>query len=128
LKHSLTPNSLSAPFGNYAHGVKASASGILVTSGQLGIAPDGVIPADAASQTRICMQNIAEILREGGLSLGHIVRLNAFVTDRCHIAAYMAVRDEFLADLLAMPASTLVIAAGLSRPEFVVEVEATAIF
>jgi enamine deaminase RidA (YjgF/YER057c/UK114 family) len=128
MNQSLIPATLHPPFGRYAHGIKTHANGILVVSGQLGISADGVVPVDAEGQTRICMENIVAILQEGGLSLGHIVRLNAFVTDRKYIAAYMAVRDEFLADLSEKPASTLVIAAGLSRPEFVVEVEATAVF
>lgn len=128
MKQSITPSTLSPPFGKYVHGVKTSTSGILVTSGQLGIANDGTVPPDAENQARICMQSIVDILHEGSLTIANIVRLNAFVTDRSHIPAYMAVRDEFLAELTELPASTLVVTAGLSRPEFLVEVEATATF
>lgn len=128
MKQSITPSTLSPPFGKYVHGVKTSARGILVTSGQLGIASDGTVPPDAENQARICMQSIVDILHEGNLTIANIVRLNAFVTDRSHIPAYMAVRDEFLAELTELPASTLVVTAGLSRPEFLVEVEATATF
>lgn len=128
MKQSLTPSTMFPPFGKYAHGVKATGTGILVASGQLGIAADGHVPPDPEGQARICMQSITEILREGELDLTHIVRLNAFVTDRKYFAPYMAVRDEFLAGLPQKPASTLVVVAGLSRPEFLVEIEATAIF
>ena len=38
----------------------------------------------------------------------------------------MAARDGWLAGISRLPASTLVIVSGFTRPEFVVEVEVTA--
>lgn len=128
MKQPLTPASLAPPFGQYSHGMKADAQGVLLTSGQLGINSDGSVPEDAGAQARICFESIAAILREGGLSMANIVRLNAFVTDRKHMPAYMKARDEALADFPVKPASTLVIVSGFSRPEFLVEVEATAVY
>jgi enamine deaminase RidA (YjgF/YER057c/UK114 family) len=58
------------------------------------------------------------------MSFADIVRINAYVTDRAHMAAYMAVRDRYVAR--PAPASTLVIVTGFTRPEFKVEVEAMA--
>ena len=55
---------------------------------------------------------------------GH--RLIAYVTGREHMAGYMAARDEWLADITRLPASTLVIVSGFTRPEFVVEIEVLA--
>jgi enamine deaminase RidA (YjgF/YER057c/UK114 family) len=55
-----------------------------------------------------------------------VVRINAFITDRAHMAGYMRARDEWLAGLIRLPASTLVIVSGFTRPEFLVEVEVTA--
>ena len=55
-----------------------------------------------------------------------MVRLNAYVTDRTHMAGYMAARDRWLADVTRLPASTLVIVTGFTRPEFKVEVEVVA--
>ena len=55
-----------------------------------------------------------------------MLRINAFVTDRAHFPAYMAARDEFLTGIEVLPASTLVIVSGFTRPEFLVEVELTA--
>jgi enamine deaminase RidA (YjgF/YER057c/UK114 family) len=52
------------------------------------------------------------------------VRLNAYVTSRENMKKYMDVRDRFVTDPL--PASTLVIVSGFTRPEFLVEVEAIA--
>ena len=52
-----------------------------------------------------------------------VFHVSAFVTDRAHMPGYMAARDAFLADMPALPSSTLMIVSGFTRPEFVVEVE-----
>jgi len=57
---------------------------------------------------------------------GDVIRINAFVTAREHMRGYMAARDVWLADVARLPASTLVIVQGFTRPEFLVEVEVTA--
>lgn len=127
MKTTLTPAGIAPPFARYAHGI-ATAPGcrLVVTSGQLGVAADGSVPADAQAQAGQCFANIAAILAEAGAGPEHVIRLNAYVTDRAYMAAYMAARDVWLADVEAPPASTLVIVSGFTRPEFLVEVEATA--
>ncbi len=126
---SLTPADLPPPFARYAHGVLApEGARILVTSGQLGLRADGTVPHDAGEQAALCFEAITAILAEAGAGAHHVIRLNAFVTDRIHMPAYMAARDSFLGQVpaTALPASTLVIVSGFTRPEFLVEVEATA--
>ena len=123
----LDPDSLHPPFARYVHGrvVPASAR-LILTSGQLPICKDGSVPEGAEAQARLCFDNIAAILAEAGAGAAHVIRVNAFVTDRAHMAGYMAARDAFFADVDLLPASTLVIVTGFTRPEFLVEVEATA--
>lgn len=123
----ISPSDIAEPFGNYSHGCLAPAGcRLLVTSGQLGMAADGAIPGEPGAQADICFGNIAAILKEAGGGPEHVLRLNAFVTDRAHFPAYMAARDRWLQGQDARPASTLVIVSGFTRPEFLVEVEATA--
>ncbi len=123
----LSPATIRPPFAAYAHGVEVPAGArLVVTSGQLGARPDDSVPEDAGDQARLCFANIAAILAEAGMNPGDVVRINAFVTDRAHMPAYMAVRDAWLAGVTRLPASTLVIVAGFTRPEFKVEVEVTA--
>ena len=86
--------------------------------------PDGAVPTTIEEQAERCFANIAAILGEAELGLSDIVRLNAYVTTREHMAGYMAVRDRHVSD--PPPASTLIIVSGFSRPEFLVEVEAIA--
>jgi 2-iminobutanoate/2-iminopropanoate deaminase len=121
----LNPTQIHPPFAPYSHGIVVPAGQRLVfCSGQLGIAADKFVPADCEGQARICFDNIAAILGEAGMSLANIVRINAFVTGREHLASYMAVRNALLAE--PYPASTLMLVTGFARPEFVVEIEAIA--
>jgi 2-iminobutanoate/2-iminopropanoate deaminase len=121
----LEPADIHPPFAPYSHGVVVPAGQRLVfCSGQLGIAADANVPPDCAGQARICFDNIAAILREAGMGLEHIVRINAYVSGREHLPAYMGVRNALFA--APFPASTLMIVSGFARPEFVVEIEAIA--
>jgi enamine deaminase RidA (YjgF/YER057c/UK114 family) len=121
----LTPARIRPPFARYSHAIEVPAGMRLVfCSGQLGVAADDTVPEGAAAQADLCFMNIAAILNEAGLSLRDLVRLNAYVTGREHMAGYMAARDRHVGT--PPPASTLMIVGGFSRPEFVVEVEAVA--
>ena len=125
----LRPGSIRAPFARYAHGVEIPPGWrTVLASGQLGIAADDSVPETASAQAELCFSNCAAILAEAGMSARDVVRINAFVTAREHMAGYMAARDRWLADRPddALPASTLVIVSGFTRPEFLVEVEVTA--
>lgn len=124
---SLTPPTISPPFAAYAHGVEVPVGArIVVTSGQLALLPDGTVPEGAEAQARQCFTQCAAILAEAGMTPADVIRINAFVTDRTHMAGYMAARDAWLAGATRLPASTLVIVSGFTRPEFLVEVEVTA--
>ena len=123
----LAPPSISPPFAAYAHGVEVPPGArIVVTSGQLALGRDGSVPDGALAQARLCLANCAAILAEAGMTPGDTIRINAFVIDRAHMAGYMAARDEWLAGVTRLPASTLVIVSGFTRPAFLVEVEVTA--
>lgn len=121
----LTPATIRAPFARYSHGVEVTAgSRLIFCSGQLGIGADDTIPEDARAQADLCFANIAAILAEAGMTLADIVRINAYVTDRAHMAGYMQSRDAHVAS--PPPASTLVIVSGFTKPEFKVEIEVVA--
>ncbi len=121
---SLIPSEMAAPFARYAHGVLSD--GNVMTSGQLALGVDGTIPEGAQAQAALIFRNIDLILAQGGTSKAGTLRINAYVTDRAHMAGYMAARDDWLADVPHLPASTLMIVSGFTRPEFVVEIEVIA--
>jgi enamine deaminase RidA (YjgF/YER057c/UK114 family) len=121
----ITPLSLRQPFARYSHAVEVPAGSRLVfCSGQLGIAADETVPEDAGGQAELIFAAVAAILAEAGMTLRDLVRINAYVTAREHLAAYMAVRDRIVAD--PPPASTLMIVSGFAREVFKVEVEVVA--
>jgi enamine deaminase RidA (YjgF/YER057c/UK114 family) len=120
-----TPSALRPPFARYSHAVEIPAgSRFVFASGQLGVAPDDSVPAGAEAQADLCFANIAAILDDAGMAMSDIVRINAFVTGREHMAGYMASRDRHVAS--PPPASTLMIVSGFTRPEFAVEIEVVA--
>lgn len=124
LKH-LLPQDMAAPFAAYSHGVKVKTGAEMIfCSGQLGIAPDGNVPQDAGAQAELCFENIRRILRDGGMDLADVVRINAYVTDRAYMRPYMDVRDRLFPQ--PAPASTLMIVSGFTREEFKVEIEVVA--
>ncbi|WP_131118416.1 RidA family protein [Lichenihabitans psoromatis] len=121
----LAPTTIHPPFARYAHGIEVPPGARLVfCSGQLGIDASATIPPGAFEQAILCFRAIEAILGEAGMTLDHLVRLNAYVTGREHLPAYMAARDSLLSG--PPPASTLMIVSGFARPEFLVEVEAVA--
>lgn len=123
----LNPGAIRAPFGRYAHGIEAPPGmRLLFVSGQVGARPDGVVPAEMGAQAEACLDNIAAVLAEGGMTPAHLVRMTSYLTTRDDFAAYMAVRDAWLAKWDAWPTSTLLIVSGFARPEFLLEVEVTA--
>jgi enamine deaminase RidA (YjgF/YER057c/UK114 family) len=121
----LVPNRICPPFARYSHAVEVAApSRWLFCSGQLGISASNQIPDSAEEQAVLCFEAVGACLAEARLAFADIVRINAYVTDRAYMGAYMAVRDRYVT--LPPPASTLMIVAGFTRPEFKVEVEAIA--
>lgn len=122
----LNPPSIRAPFAAYSHGLLVEAPRRMIfASGQLGVAPDDTIPEDVEAQAVLCFENIRAILAEGGMDFSHVVRFSAFVTDRVYFPVYGRVRSRYVSgDAFA---STLVIVAGFTLPEFKIEVEVTAL-
>ena len=121
----LTPATIHPPFANYCHATLVPASARwLYVSGQLGIRPDGAIPERFEDQAEACFDNLARILAEAGMRAADLVRLNSYLIDPADLATYMRVRDRHVGD--PPPASTLVVVQALARPQFRIEIEATA--
>ncbi len=120
-----TPDTIRAPFANYSHGVEIPANArLLFCSGQLAVSLNDIIPDNTLDQANLCFDNIEKILRASNMEMSDIVRINAYVTAREHMAPYMAARDARFKT--PPPASTLMIVTGFTREEFTVEIEAIA--
>jgi enamine deaminase RidA (YjgF/YER057c/UK114 family) len=93
----------------------------LFISGQIGVDPEGRPGADAREQAEFVWRNITAVLKSAGMAVTDIVKLTTYATSAQHLPAVREVRERVLAGHL--PASTLLIVAGLARPELLVEVE-----
>ena len=118
----LNPPHMRAPGATYSHGVEiAPGSRIVHTAGQVGVAPDGSLPADFAGQAENAWRNLMTILADNGMGAADIVKVTHFLTRPADIAAYRDVFSSYLIE--PYPASALLLVAGLARPEFLLEVE-----
>jgi enamine deaminase RidA (YjgF/YER057c/UK114 family) len=82
------------------------------------------MPSEVAVQAENCLRTIAASLAEGGFALADVVRATYYVTDRADADAVLTVAGRHFGDI--RPAATLLIVAGLLRPEMKVEIEVTA--
>lgn len=120
----LNPPSLAPPLARYSHGVEIPPGARMVrTSGQLAMTASGDIPSGAEAQAALIFSNIDAILAQADMTRTNVIHVSAFVTDRAHMAGYMAARDTWLDSVTPLPSSTLMIVSGFTRPEFVVEIE-----
>ncbi|MGZ3248045.1 MAG: RidA family protein [Croceibacterium sp.] len=82
------------------------------------------MPSDITSQARNCFKTIGDALKDGGFAMADIVRATYYITNAADADALFAVCGETLGDI--RPAATLLVVAGLYKPEMKVEIEVTA--
>jgi 2-iminobutanoate/2-iminopropanoate deaminase len=81
---------------------------------------------DFKAQARAALQAMKDQVEAGGGTLRDVVKVNTYLTDIRHRAEYGPIREEFFGK--KMPAHTLVAVAALAQPEFLIEIEAVAVF
>jgi enamine deaminase RidA (YjgF/YER057c/UK114 family) len=79
----------------------------------------------AYEQTRFVISKIASVLEKAGADLTNVVRTRIFVTDISRWEEYGRAHGEFFSEI--RPCTTMVEVSKLISPEFLVEIEATAI-
>ncbi len=82
------------------------------------------MPDAIEDQARNCFRTIVRVLAEAGFALADVVRATYYVIDRADADRVLSVCGDVLADI--RPAATLLVVAGLYRPEMKVEIEVTA--
>ena len=80
---------------------------------------------DVARQTEKTMQNINMLLEEAGSRLDHICRIVVYLTDIRYREAVYQEMGRWLKGV--HPCSTGIVVPALARPEWVVEIEVTAV-
>ncbi len=82
------------------------------------------LPEDVTAQTQNCFKTIGGVLTEAGFDMADIVRATYYITDPADADAVFGVCGAHLGDI--RPAATLLVVAGLYKPEMKIEIEVTA--
>lgn len=119
----------SVQFG-FSHAVESTGERLLHLSGQVAWDANGdlVGPGDLAAQAAQCFANLTEVLAQSGATAANVVRL------RTYVVGYSPDKLEVLGPAIAAfygdvvpAANTLIGVQALAMPEFLIEIEATAI-
>ena len=80
---------------------------------------------DPVAQTHKVMQNIKQLIEECGGTMEHLCKVVVYLTDIRHREAVYRTMGEYIKDI--HPVSTGLVVQALARPEWVVEIDATAV-
>ncbi len=80
---------------------------------------------DAYAQTKFILEKIEKVLIRAGSSLKDVVRTRMFVTDISRWEEYGRAHGEFFNEI--KPCTSMIEVKGLIAPEYLIEIEATAI-
>jgi enamine deaminase RidA (YjgF/YER057c/UK114 family) len=86
---------------------------------------ESVAIGDAAGQADKAMANIEMLLRESGAKLEHICKITIYIIDPRYREAVYRVVGKWLKGV--HPVSTGIVVSALARPEWLVEIDATAV-
>ena len=79
---------------------------------------------DPVEQTHRVMQNIRQLIHESGGQMEHLCKLVIYLTDVRHREAVYRTMGEYIRGV--HPVSTGVVVTALARPDWLVEIDATA--
>jgi enamine deaminase RidA (YjgF/YER057c/UK114 family) len=80
---------------------------------------------DPVAQTHKVMQNIVQLLSECGSAMAHVTKLVVYITDVRHREAVYRTMGEYIRGV--HPVCTGLVIVALARPEWLVEIDATAV-
>ena len=80
---------------------------------------------DPAEQTHKVMRNISQLVTEAGGEMAHVVKLVVYITDIRHREAVYRTMGGYIKGV--HPVCTGLVVQALARPEWLVEIDATAV-
>ena len=109
----------------YSRAVKVG--NVIEVTGTVASGDDGNVVGenDAYAQTKYIFQKIETVLARAGATMKDVVRVRMFVTDIARWQEYGRAHSEFFKTI--KPCNTMVEVKALIEPEYLIEIEATAI-
>lgn len=103
------------------------AGNLVFLRGQVGSDFDGNVIGigDPVAQAEQAMKNVKQLLEEAGSNLDDICRIVVYLTDRGYRDAVYQVIGKWLKGVY--PVSTGIVVDGLAKPEWLMEIEVTAV-
>ncbi len=125
----VNPAALCAPPGNFSW--LTQSGNIIWLSGMVAVDRSGAFigEGDVEAQTQQIYANVDAALRERGGSISNLVKTVTYVVGRENLGPMQRVRAAWKQSgkLTNLPASTLLLVAGLASPEYLVEMDAVAV-
>jgi 2-iminobutanoate/2-iminopropanoate deaminase len=122
----LNPSDVHAPVGAYTHTVAVPPGSELVfISGQVGMRPNGAIPASFAEQAEVVFENLRCCLAAHGVGMEAVVKITSFLVAGQDVQSMREIRQRHFGE--HRPASTAIYVPQLVNPAFLLEVEAVAV-
>lgn len=86
---------------------------------------ENIASHDPVDQTHKVMQNIRQLVEESGGKMEHVTKLVVYLTDVRHRQAVYRTMGEYIKGV--HPVCTGLVVVALARPEWLVEIDATAV-
>lgn len=122
----LNPPSVGEPIGEYSH--VAQSGDTYFVAGQVAVDRKGNVVGDGdlTIQLTQTFANIGDILSSLGLGFANVAQMTTYLTQRAHVDKFYEARRVLFPSLFGeamYPPNTLLIVAGLVRPELLIEVQ-----
>ncbi|MDX1432618.1 MAG: RidA family protein [Gammaproteobacteria bacterium] len=123
------PDGIAKPLGKYSHCARVKGGETLYIAGQVGVDTDGKLAEGLEAQVRQTFANLQAALGSAGAEFANVVKFTTYLVDAADIPGYMSAREAVFPEIFpagVYPPNTLVVCAGLVKPEILIEIEAVA--
>jgi enamine deaminase RidA (YjgF/YER057c/UK114 family) len=125
------PDTMAKPAGGYSQVAEVSSGKLIYIAGQVALDKSGNLVGkdDFRAQVDQVFKNLQAAVEAAGGNFHDVIKLNYYCAesvDPAQIPAVREIRDKYV-DTAHPPASTFVVVHRLVRPEWLIEIEATAV-
>ncbi|MBN8974279.1 MAG: RidA family protein [Rhizobiales bacterium] len=112
-------------FKKFGYSPAVRAGDFLYVAGQIGLNPDGSMPANDEGQIVNAFDRLKIVIEEAGASLDDIVELVSYhVGLQNHLGKFVEIKSRYIRE--PYPTWTILEIAGLARPGLIIEIKAVA--